>query len=124
MLNVVLLGKTLQIVTAIYTAKTMVLFLTAAPERIPRKMKMKKATITRLIDNLLDTANQNAETISMLRKHIEDLQNDIAKLKIEHAEELNEWLAAYDKQVFDLCDANNKIKELSEKNKKEVKSNG
>lgn len=87
-------------------------------------MKMKKATITRLIDNLLDTANQNAETISMLRKHIEDLQNDIAKLKIEHAEELNEWLAAYDKQVFDLCDANNKIKELSEKNKKEVKSNG
>ena len=86
-------------------------------------MKMKKATITRLIDNLLDTANQNAETISMLRKHVEDLQNDIAKLKIEHAEELNEWLAAYDKQVFDLCDANDEIKRLIG-NKKEVKSDG
>ena len=87
-------------------------------------MKMKKATITSIIEHLLDTANHKDETISMLRKHVEDLQNDIAKLKIEHTKELNEWLAAYDKQVFDLCDANNKIKELSEKNKKEVKSNG
>lgn len=58
-------------------------------------MKMKKATITRLI----------------------------AKLKIEHAEELNQRLAAYDKQVFGLCDANDEIKRLSG-NKKEVKSNG
>ena len=87
-------------------------------------MKMKKATITSIIEHLLDTANHKDETISMLRKHVEDLQNDIAKLKIEHAEELNEYIKAHDKQTFELCDANNKIKELSEKNKKEVKSNG
>ena len=124
MLSVVLLGKTLQVVTAIYTAKTMMLFLTTAPERIPRKMKMKKATIASIIEHLLDTANQNAETISILRKHIEDLQNDIAKLKIEHAEELNEYINAHDKQTFELCDAHKKIEELIGKNKKEVKSDG
>lgn len=88
-------------------------------------MKMKKATITRLIDNLLDTANQDAETISALRNQVKDLQNEITKLKSEHAEELNEWAKAYDKQVFDLCDANDKLRALrSAKNKSEVKSNG
>ena len=87
-------------------------------------MKMKKATITSIIEHLLDTANHKDETISMLRKHVEDLQNDIAKLKIEHAEELNEYIKAHDKQTFELCDAHKKIEELSGKNKKEVKSNG
>ena len=88
-------------------------------------MKMKKATITRLIDNLLDTANQNAETISALRNQVEDLQNDIAKLELKFRDELDRWAKAYDKQVFDLCDANDKLRALrSAKNKNEVKSDG
>jgi hypothetical protein len=124
MLNVVLLGRIPQVVTAIYTARTTTGFLTTAPERIPQMMKMKKATITRLIDNLLDTANQDAETIYMLRKHVEDLQNEIAKLELKFKGELNVWAKAYDKQTFELCEANKKIKELSAKNKKEVKKDG
>ena len=88
-------------------------------------MKMKKATITRLIDSLLDTVNQNTKTISALRNQVEDLQNDIAKLELEFKDELNRWAKAYDKQVFDLCDANDKLRALrSAKNKSEVKKDG
>ncbi len=88
-------------------------------------MKMKKATITRLIDSLLDTVNQNTKTISALRNQVEDLQNDIAKLELEFKDELDRWAKAYDKQVFDLCDANDKLRALrSAKNKSEVKKDG
>lgn len=124
MLNVVLLGKTLQVVTAIYIARTTTEFLTTAPERIPQMMKMKKATITRLIDNLLDTANQDAETNYMLHKHIDYLQRQRTEREREIKKELDRWAKAYDKQTFELCEANKKIKELSAKNKSEVKKDG